>query len=95
MPPKRTAFSATSRQRKQERQLSDVYVCDPSSNIACKARDYPDRFKDKMQKWEGAGKLFGYHAKGFVLPTDEDWVGDVLHGIKMVMGSEPIPRDVV
>ena len=61
---------------------SDVYVCDPWSNIACKARDYPDRFSQKMEKWEQAGKLVGFPPKGFVFPTDPDWMGDVLHGNK-------------
>ncbi|QIK20279.1 hypothetical protein G7968_13225 [Ralstonia solanacearum] len=62
----------------------DVYVCDPWSNIACRASDYPDQFTRKMEKWEEAGKLVGFQAKGFVLPTDPDWMRDVLHGQKMV-----------
>ncbi|MHA6847785.1 hypothetical protein [Ralstonia syzygii] len=62
----------------------NVYVCDPWSNIACRARDYPDQFTRKMEKWEGAGKLVGFQAKGFVLPTDSDWLRDVLHGQKRV-----------
>ncbi|ARU21596.1 ferredoxin [Ralstonia solanacearum] len=62
----------------------DVHICDPWSNIACSARDYPDQFIQKMKKWEDAGKLVGFQVKGFVLPTDPDWVHDVLHGQKMV-----------
>ncbi|KQV95836.1 hypothetical protein ASC87_04650 [Rhizobacter sp. Root1221] len=62
----------------------DVYVCDPWSNIACSAREYPAEFTRKMQKWEDRGKLVGFQTKGFVLPTDRAWVNDVLHGGKMV-----------
>ncbi|SDE63130.1 hypothetical protein SAMN05192589_12327 [Paracidovorax valerianellae] len=63
---------------------ADVYVCDPWSNIACSAKDYPKEFTSKMKKWEDAGKLVGYQPKGFVLPTDRQWVNDVLHGEKMI-----------
>lgn len=60
----------------------DVYLCDPWSNIACRAKDYPEQFANKMKKWEGAGKLVGFMLKGFVLPTDRQWMHDVLHGRK-------------
>ncbi len=62
----------------------DVFICDPWSNIACSARDYPEKFTRKMKKWEDGGKLIGFQTKGFVLPTDREWVNDVLHGEKMV-----------
>lgn len=63
---------------------ADVYVCDPWSNIACSARDYPAEFTRKMKKWEDDGKFVGYAPAGFVLPTDPRWMNDVLHGEKVV-----------
>ncbi|WCM93912.1 hypothetical protein M5C99_04050 [Acidovorax sp. NCPPB 2350] len=62
----------------------DVYVCDPWSNIACKARDYPKEFVQKMKKWEDDGKLVGYPPEGFVLPTNKNWISDMLNGKKIL-----------
>lgn len=63
----------------------DVYVCDPWSNIACRARDYPEKFVAKMEKWERDGKAVGFAPEGFVLPSNEAWIGSVLQGPKMAI----------
>lgn len=62
----------------------DTYVCDPWCNIACRAKDYPKQFIDKMEKWENRGKLVGYPPTGFVHPTEPEWIRDVLRGGRTV-----------
>lgn len=62
---------------------SDIYVCDPWCNIACRAIDYPDQFVAKMEKWESEGKKIAYSASGYTSATDEDWIRAVLDGKKV------------
>jgi hypothetical protein len=46
----------------------DVAVCDPWANIACKAADYPQQWRDKMSKWSVAGKKVFIPMRGMVSP---------------------------
>ncbi|MCO5414701.1 MULTISPECIES: hypothetical protein [Ralstonia] len=66
----------------------DTYICDPWCNIACRAKDYPKQFIDKMEKWESQGKLVGYPPMGFVQPIEPAWIRDVLRGDRTV--SDPL-----
>lgn len=61
---------------------SDVAVCDPWANIACLAKDYPDQFKKKMEKWE-AGKKMIQHAGQWISPLDASWTG-MINGQKAI-----------
>jgi len=61
----------------------DLAVCDPWANISCLARDYPDEFKNKMEKWTADGKrIFGLKNKGLISPNDPTWIQNVLEGEK-------------
>lgn len=60
-----------------------IYICDPWSNIACRATDYPDQFLAKMDKWHGQSKVISFDAaRGFVSPMDSAWINTVLEGTK-------------
>ncbi|CAD0328994.1 hypothetical protein NCPPB940_20830 [Xanthomonas hortorum pv. taraxaci] len=61
---------------------ADIYVCDPWCNIACRANDYPAEFKEKMEKWDRAGKQVWLSGTGFVSPTSDEWISTVLGGEK-------------
>ncbi|MEG8063485.1 hypothetical protein G3N90_00830 [Xanthomonas hortorum pv. gardneri] len=61
---------------------ADIYVCDPWCNIACRANDYPAEFKEKMEKWDRAGKQVCLSGTGFVSPTSDEWISTVLGGEK-------------
>ncbi|WP_245228209.1 hypothetical protein [Xanthomonas bromi] len=62
---------------------SEIYICDPWCNIACRANDYPHQFVEKMHKWERDGKQIAYTASGFTAPTDRNWIDAVLRGKKI------------
>ena len=63
---------------------SDIYVCDPWCNIACRARDYPEQFLAKMGKWQQDGKQIKYSDEaGFVSPLEQQWMSRVLHAPKV------------
>ena len=38
-----------------------AYICDPWTNIACLARDYPRRWNEKMEKWQKKSLRIGYY----------------------------------
>ena len=59
-----------------------TYICDPWTNIACRAKDYPDRFLAKMSKWDASSKLISFDARGHVSPVDDAWINTVLQGPK-------------
>jgi hypothetical protein len=60
-----------------------TYICDPWSNIACRAKDYPDQFLAKMNKWNASSKLIAFDGeRGYVPPVDNAWINTVLHGPK-------------
>ena len=59
-----------------------AYICDPWTNIACRAKDYPDRFLAKMSKWDASSKLISFDARGHVSPMDDAWINTVLQGPK-------------
>ncbi|WP_244171139.1 hypothetical protein [Xanthomonas populi] len=61
---------------------ADIYVCDPWCNIACRANDYPAKFKEKMEKWDSAGKQVWLSGSGFVSQTSDEWMSTVLGGEK-------------
>ncbi|MDA8443620.1 hypothetical protein [Paracidovorax valerianellae] len=61
---------------------SDIYICDPWSNIACLGNNYPEQFLAKMSRWQEEGKFIKIDDRGFVSPLDERWVNDVLEGGK-------------
>jgi hypothetical protein len=37
-----------------------AFICDPWTNIACLAKDYPQRWNEKMDKWQKRGLQIGY-----------------------------------
>lgn len=61
---------------------ADIYVCDPWCNIACRANHYPEKFREKMEKWDREGKKVWLSGTGFVSPMDDRWVRTVLGGEK-------------
>lgn len=52
---------------------SHLYVCDPWANIVCPAPEYPQRFAEKMEKWEADNKKILHNGK-WISPTDKTWV---------------------
>jgi hypothetical protein len=52
---------------------SHLYVCDPWANIACPAPEYPQRFAQKMEKWESEHKQI-FSGGEWLSPTNEKWV---------------------
>jgi hypothetical protein len=63
----------------------DIYVCDPWSNIACRANDYPAAFRQRMEKWEADGKKVWLSGTGFVPPTTPQWMNSILYGEKKTL----------
>jgi hypothetical protein len=61
----------------------DAYVCDGWANIACKARDYPQRFADKMKQWADRGKEVYFAATESWVPANHPgWMKLMLEGTK-------------
>lgn len=52
---------------------SHLSICDPWLNDACLAKDYPARFKEKMQKWENDDKLIKVGGD-WISPLDPTWM---------------------
>jgi hypothetical protein len=50
-----------------------AWICDPWANIACAARDYPQRWTQKMNKWSFQGKRL-VSRRGPFSPADRDWI---------------------
>jgi hypothetical protein len=62
---------------------ANIYICDPWANIACRARDYPEKFDAKMTKWQDKNKLVKYDdERKFVPSRDDQWMSKVLEGDK-------------
>lgn len=62
-------------------------VCDPWVNIACEATSYPQKFIEKMEKWERDEKIIENpysqtEDDGWIRPTDPAWTRAVLDGPK-------------
>lgn len=56
-------------------------ICDPWANIACPAREYPDRFAAKMDKWVRDKKTIWFNDR-WGAPNQADWLAAVLRGPK-------------
>ncbi|HWW05999.1 hypothetical protein [Collimonas sp.] len=51
-----------------------VAICDPWLNLACPAREYPDKFTAKMAKWARDEKEI-LAGQTWIKPQDENWIG--------------------
>lgn len=61
----------------------DTYICDSYANIRCAAREYPDRFREKMDKWAAIGKLlYFYPEQEWIIPNDSRLMNSVIYGLK-------------
>jgi hypothetical protein len=56
---------------------SNSFICDPWANIACRARDFHNRWQVKMAKWKREGKEVLYKG-GWVDPCRDDWVSSIV-----------------
>ncbi|MEG3129256.1 hypothetical protein SC171_11230 [Pantoea cypripedii] len=54
------------------------WIVDPWANIACKASEYTEKFKEKMEKWAGEGKLLLSKA-GWISPMAPEWVDECIN----------------
>ena len=52
---------------------ADLSICDPWLNVACLAKDYPARFKEKMQKWSKDEKRIRVN-DDWLLPNEPAWM---------------------
>ncbi|GKS98190.1 hypothetical protein AVKW3434_02400 [Acidovorax sp. SUPP3434] len=67
-------------------------VCDPWVNVACQATAYPEKFMEKMQKWERDEKIIeNPHSQteedGWIRPIDPAWTQAVLNGPRPESGD--------
>ncbi|WP_416763170.1 hypothetical protein ACNI65_11605 [Roseateles sp. So40a] len=52
-----------------------LVACDPWSNLSVPAREYPERFVEKMRKWTLDGKSIRNEALEWLAPRDPQWIG--------------------
>jgi hypothetical protein len=82
----------------------DAIICDPWMNIHCRARDYPARWGETLQRWEEHGKQLPIPAKvgdahkgGFQSPTNPFWLRAIEDNEKRsftkTKPAEPSPSD--
>ncbi len=53
---------------------ADAAVCDAWADIACLARDFADRWKQRMRNWKSANLQLAKVGAGFVDATDPSWL---------------------
>jgi hypothetical protein len=70
-------------------------ICDPWSNIACLAKDYPVVFEAKMAKWKSDEKLIGLPSGRTIKPDDPAWMNSIIHETKLVSKRELLIDGVV
>ncbi|CAN7524414.1 hypothetical protein [Duganella sp. LjRoot269] len=62
----------------------DLAICDPWANIACLAKDYPEKFTEKMGKWDSKEKFILDKDVQHLSPTSDQWLKRQLEGDKDV-----------
>ncbi|WP_437573752.1 hypothetical protein [Sorangium sp. So ce887] len=73
----------------------DAIIVDPWANIACRARDYPERWVAKMKKWKARGKKIDtVTAKGSGLkpPDEHPWIDGIVVSEKISVTKAPRPK---
>ncbi|WP_438033832.1 hypothetical protein [Sorangium sp. So ce204] len=72
----------------------EAVIIDPWANIACKARDFPERWKEKMRKWKRKGKEIDTVTKegaGTRPPDQEPWIDGIVVFEKISVTKSPKP----
>jgi hypothetical protein len=61
-----------------ERQLSEwprhLFACDPWANITCPVSEYPQRYREKMRKWQSDGKRLLSDKRSGKWESPLDWL---------------------
>ncbi|WP_437905432.1 hypothetical protein WME95_45245 [Sorangium sp. So ce327] len=72
----------------------EAIIIDPWANIACKARDFPARWQEKMRKWARKGKEIDTvtkHGVGTRPPDQEPWIDGIVVFEKISVTKSPPP----
>ncbi|WP_437854578.1 hypothetical protein [Sorangium sp. So ce363] len=72
----------------------EAIIIDPWANIACKARDFPERWQEKMRKWKRKGKEIDTVTKdgaGTRPPDQEPWIDGIVVFEKISVTKAPKP----
>ncbi|WP_437547133.1 hypothetical protein WME97_44400 [Sorangium sp. So ce367] len=73
----------------------EAIIIDPWANIACKARDFPERWKEKMRKWKRKGKEIDTVTKdgaGTRPPDQQPWIDGIVVFEKISVTKSPPPE---
>jgi hypothetical protein len=70
--------------------FADAWVCDPWSNIACLAWDYPFHWKVKMAKWSSVGKQVRNNDRLWTDPNERNLHADNLYIDAIIQGRKEI-----
>lgn len=66
-----------------------LQVCDPWAHLCCPVRDYPDRFREQMSKWERDGKQLLLDER-WQPPVDSRWLACADGASRMVIRQRHI-----
>ncbi|WP_437733403.1 hypothetical protein [Sorangium sp. So ce1335] len=72
----------------------EAIIIDPWANIACEARDLPERWKEKMRKWARKGKEIDTvtkHGARTRPPDQEPWIDGIVVFEKISVTKSPEP----